>query len=143
MIGRMVVDESTEFGQRVAAHLREDVVVWLTTVSAKGAPLPTPVWFLWDGADGLRIQSLPTARRVAHLAGNAAVALNFAGDGEGGDIVVLTGTARAGGEDAGPVPSAYDDKYRTRMEGMGVTPEQFATRYSEPVVVTLTHVSGH
>jgi PPOX class probable F420-dependent enzyme len=142
MIGRMVVDESTDFGARVSAHLREDVVVWLTTVSPKGAPLPTPVWFLWDGADHVRIQSLPTARRVAHLAEHPAVSLNFAGNGEGGDIVVLGGRARAGG-DAGPVPAEYDDKYRARMEGMGLTPEQFTTRYSEPIVVELTRVSGH
>ena len=138
----MVVDESTDFGARVAAHLREDVVVWLTTVSPKGAPLPTPVWFLWDGADRVRIQSLPSARRVRDLAANAAVSLNFAGDGEGGDIVVLSGRASVGG-DAGPVPEEYDDKYRARMEGLGVTPEQFAARYSDAIVVELTRAHGH
>ena len=46
---RPVIDEGTEFGARVARHLREDVVVWLTTVTPSGAPLPAPVWFIWDG----------------------------------------------------------------------------------------------
>jgi hypothetical protein len=83
-----------------------------------------------------------TARRVKDLAANPLVSLNFAGDGEGGDIVVLSGRARVGG-DAGPVPTGYDDKYRTRMEGLGVTPEQFAARYSEAIVVELTRARGH
>jgi hypothetical protein len=37
---RRVIDEGTEFGARVARHLREDPVVWLTTVTPAGAPLP-------------------------------------------------------------------------------------------------------
>ncbi len=36
-----MIDESTEFGARVAAHLREERVVWLTTVTPSGAPLPS------------------------------------------------------------------------------------------------------
>jgi PPOX class probable F420-dependent enzyme len=141
MIGRVIVDESTEFGARAAAHLREDVVVWLTTVSPGGAPLPTPVWFLWDGDARVRIQSLPTARRVAHVAEDPQVSLNFGGDHQGGDIVVFSGRASVGG--AGPVPAAYDDKYRARIEGLGLTTEQFAARYSEAIVVELTRVRGH
>ena len=44
-----MIDLETEFGARVARHLREEIVVWMTTVSPSGAPLPRPVWFLWDG----------------------------------------------------------------------------------------------
>ncbi len=29
----MIVDESTAFGSRVAQHLRDEIVVWMTTVS--------------------------------------------------------------------------------------------------------------
>ena len=58
----MLIDESTEFGARVARHLRDDVVVWLTTVSPRGAPLPMPVWFVWDGADSVVMYSQPGAR---------------------------------------------------------------------------------
>ena len=50
-----MIDESTEFGARVARHLREETVVWLTTVTASGAPLPRPVGFLWDGGDNVRV----------------------------------------------------------------------------------------
>lgn len=44
-----MIDCSSEFGARVAAHLREETIVWLTTVTPSGAPLPRPVGFLWDG----------------------------------------------------------------------------------------------
>jgi PPOX class probable F420-dependent enzyme len=143
MIGR-VIDQSTEFGARVAAHLRDDVVVWLTSVSSGGAPLPTCVWFLWDGAESVRVQSLPTARRVEHLRGNDHVALNFPGNGQGGDIVVLSGRARIA-EDAAPVDQVdeYIDKYRDHIARIGLTPEQFAQRYSVALDVRLTRVRGH
>ncbi len=37
-----MIEDSTEFGARVARHLREETVVWLTTVSPSGAPLARP-----------------------------------------------------------------------------------------------------
>jgi PPOX class probable F420-dependent enzyme len=137
----MILDETTDFGQRAATHLRNDIVIWLTTVSPSGAPLPTPVWFFWDGADTVRVNSLPTARRVTHIAANPKVSLNFAGDGQGGDIVVLSG--RAATEPGAALPEEYVDKYRSHMEGIGLTPEEFAGRYSEGVRVELTRVRGH
>ena len=48
---RQVIDESSEFGARVARHLREELAVWLTTVTPSGAPLPRPVGFVWDGGE--------------------------------------------------------------------------------------------
>src|SRR4051812_23080254 len=75
---RRVIDRDTEFGARVARHLREDVVVWLTSVSPSGAPLPAPVWFVWDGAESVLMYSMPGAR-VRNLRANPKVSLNFAG----------------------------------------------------------------
>jgi len=43
-------DQSTPFGERVARRLRDERLIWFTTVDAKGTPQPTPVWFLWDDA---------------------------------------------------------------------------------------------
>jgi PPOX class probable F420-dependent enzyme len=87
---RCVIDEGTEFGARVARHLRDEIVVWLTTVTPAGAPVPAPVWFLWDGADAVTMYSLPGAR-VRKLEATPRVTLNFAGDERGGDIVVVAG----------------------------------------------------
>jgi PPOX class probable F420-dependent enzyme len=90
-----MIDESSEFGARVARHLREELIVWLTTVTPSGAPLPRPVGFVWDGGDGVSVYSQPGAR-IRNIARNPKVTLNFGGDGEGGDIVIVSGIAETG-----------------------------------------------
>jgi PPOX class probable F420-dependent enzyme len=142
MIGS-VIDQSTEFGARVADHLREEIVVWLTTVTPAGSPLPMPVWFLWDGADSVVMYSMPGAR-VGNVEANPSVTLNFSGDGKGRDIVVLSGRA-AIDRDAPPADRAgeYRDKYDEHIARIGMTPETFAQRYSVPVRIQLERLRGH
>jgi hypothetical protein len=60
----------------------------LTTVTPSGAPLPRPVGFLFDDDQTVLVYSQPGARIR-----NISRTLNFGGDGKGGDIVVLSGTA--------------------------------------------------
>jgi PPOX class probable F420-dependent enzyme len=138
------IDEGTELGARAARHLREDPVVWLTTVGDSGVPTPNPVWFVWDGASTVLVYSLPRADRVRHLQARPTVSLNFAGDGQGGDIVVLTGTAVPRPDDPAADQSAdYVAKYREHIPRIGLTPQTFAERYSLPVRITLTRLRGH
>ncbi|HEX4108615.1 MAG TPA: TIGR03667 family PPOX class F420-dependent oxidoreductase [Solirubrobacteraceae bacterium] len=139
-----LIDQSTEFGARAARHLREDRVVWLTTVTASGAPVPNPVWFLWDGEQTIVIFSLPDTGRVRNVQANPRVALHFDGDGSGGDVVVLSGRASAppGAPSADQVPD-YLAKYEWGFERLGTTPAQFAQRYSVPVHIELTRLRGH
>ena len=138
-----MIDESSEFGARVTRHLREDTVVWLTTVSRSGRPLPSPVWFLWDGGDSVLVYSMDSAR-VRNVASNSHVSLNFDGDRRGGDIVVLSGTA-AEATDAPPVDtnSDYLSKYSGLIEQIGHTPKSFAERYCVPLRVRITGIRGH
>ena len=134
----MIVDESTDFGARAAAHLRDDIVVWLTTISGKSGPLPMPVWFVWDGAETVLMFSQDGAR-VRNLAADPRVSLNFAGNGRGGDIVVLSGRATVE-PDAPPADrvDAYVEKYDEHITRIGLTPEQFGARYSNPIRIELT-----
>jgi PPOX class probable F420-dependent enzyme len=138
-----VIDESTELGARVASHLREEIVVWLTTVTPAGSPLPMPVWFLWDGAGSVLMYSQLGAR-VRNVEANPRVTLNFSGDGRGGDIVVLSGTATIDRE-APPVDRdmEYRAKYDDHIARIGMTPETFAQRYSVPVHIELGRLRGH
>jgi PPOX class probable F420-dependent enzyme len=143
MAGRPVIeiDESTDFGSRVAAHLRDDIAIWMTTVTPKGSPLPSPVWFHWDGADSVIMFSQPGARQ-RNIEANPRVALNFAGDGRGGDIVVLSGSA----EIVDPPPervAAYVEKYGEHITRIGQTPESFRRRYSVPIRIELKRLRGH
>ena len=138
-----MVDEGTEFGARVARHLREEIVVWMTTVAPAGGPVPMPVWFLWDGDETVRVYSRRSPR-LRNIEANPHVSLNFAGDGAGGDIVVLSGTATADPA----LPPANEDadyvtKYRDHIARIGLTPETFALRYEIPVRIQLTRVRGH
>jgi PPOX class probable F420-dependent enzyme len=141
----MSVIPDSEFGDRVCAKLREQVVVWLTTTSADGTPQPNPVWFLWDGeSDWVLVYSANDAKRLEHVAVRPWVSLNFDGDGQGGDIVVLLGVA----EQAPDEPSAdqnepYLAKYRERIGGIGMTEESFAQAYSVPLRVRFGKVRGH
>jgi PPOX class probable F420-dependent enzyme len=138
-----VIDEGTDFGAVAARHLREEVVVWLTSVTPAGAPLPNPVWFLWDGDETVTMYSMPGAR-VRNVEANPHVALNFAGDGRGGDIVVLSGRATVDPA-APPVTAAADylAKYEPQIARIGMTPETFAERYSVPLRIELTRLRGH
>ena len=138
----MVFDEGTEFGARVARRLREEQVVWLTTVTPAGAPLPRPVGFLWDGADTVSVYSQPGAR-VRNIAANPKVTLNFDGDGRGGDVVVLSGTAQVDrSAPAADTHAAWLEKYAAQIAVFGMTPAAYAARFSVPLRIRLTRADG-
>jgi PPOX class probable F420-dependent enzyme len=137
-----MIDESTDLGAQVARHLREERVAWLTTVTPAGAPLPSPVWFLWDGSDGVLVFSLPDTARTRNIEANPRVSINFAGNGSGGDVVILSGQATIVGGSADRV-AAYVKKYDRDFRRLKLTPEQFAARYSVPIRIQLTKVRGH
>jgi PPOX class probable F420-dependent enzyme len=134
---------STPFGERVERRLREERIIWLTTISADGTPQPNPVWFLWDGASFL-IYSLADAARLPHIRRSPRVALHFDGNGRGGDIIIFTGAARISQDDppADQIP-AYVEKYRDFIARSFGTPAAFAARYSVALRVTPTKVRGH
>ena len=138
-----MIDESTDLGALVARHLREDRIAWLTTVTPGGAPLPSPVWFWWDGEDDVIVFSLPDTARTRNIAHNPKVSLNFAGDGAGGDIVILSGRARLEPAGSADKLAPYVKKYGWGFERLRITPEQFAQRYSAPIRIQLTKVRGH
>ena len=137
-----MIDEGTEFGARVARRLREETVVWLTTVTPAGAPLPRPVGFLWDGAEVVSMYSQPGAR-VRNIAANPKVTLNFDGDGLGGDIVVLSGMAHVDANaPSADANRAWLEKYTAQIERFGMTPASYAARFSVPVRIRLTRLDG-
>lgn len=138
----MVIDEGTELGARAARRLREERVVWLTTVTPAGAPLPRPVGFLWDGGDVVSVYSQPGAR-VRNVAANPKVTLNFDGDGRGGDVVVLAGTAQVDpGAPAADAFPAWLEKYAAQIAEFGMTPASYAARFSVAIRIRLTRLDG-
>jgi len=125
-------DADTPSGERVRRRLRDEFVIWLTTVNAQGMPQPTVVWFLWEPETmSFLVYSRSNAKRLEHIQQNPRVALNLDGDHTGGDLIVFTGEARLS-SDTPPVDqqpayvAKYDDYIRNRLQ---TTPQQFAVRY--------------
>ncbi len=138
-------DPSTPFGERVARRLRGERLIWLTTVDAKGMPQPTPVGFLWDeGSLTFLVYSRADAKRLVHLQQNPRVALNFDGNGTGGNIIVFTGRAVVSSDDppADRLP-AWVEKYRDLIASRYATPERFASIYSVALRIHPVAIRGH
>jgi PPOX class probable F420-dependent enzyme len=140
----MNIDRSTAFGQRVERRLREEKIIWLTTLDQVSTPQPRPVWFLWDGDHELLVYSRPNTHKLRHIERNPRVSLNFDGDGQGGDIIVFTGEATIQeGESPADEVAGYVEKYREFLPRINRTPSEFARLYSVPVRVRLTSLRGH
>jgi PPOX class probable F420-dependent enzyme len=134
----------SDFGERVRRHLSDDIVVWLTTIGADGTPQPNPVWFLWDGGDSVLVYNDKDAARLKHLSARPEVSLNFGGDGQGGDIVVIAGTATL--EQAAPPPDQHPEylaKYDSWITRLGTDAAGFAARWSVPMRIRFRKVRGH
>ena len=143
MTQSVLPDPSTPFGERALRRLNSEVVIWLTTVGKDGTPQPNPVWFLLDN-DSLLIYNRPDANRVTHIRQRPQVSLNLDGDGKGGDIIVVTGTARLI-DDVPPCDQlpAYLAKYDAMMTRVSGSPEKFAKAYPVAMRIDITKVRGH
>ena len=132
-----VIDPSTDEGARVDARLREELLACLVTVAADGTPVPTPVWFLWDG-DTMVVYSQPNKPKLRHITANPRVALAMRTDEHGDALVVVTGEAAV--DDTAPSADtpAYLEKYRGEIARLGSEPGPFAAEYSVPIRITPT-----
>jgi len=125
-----MLDTTTEAGDRADRRLREETMIWLTTVRSDGQPQSVPVWFLWDGETFL-IYSRPNQQKLKNIGTNARVGLHLNANERGGDVVRAEGTAEVVQE----IPPAnevgeYLEKYRESIARIGFDPDGFARAYS-------------
>ena len=134
----MVIDPGTEKGARVDARLRDEQVAWLVTVASDGTPVPTPIWFLWDGATILLYSQADTPK-LRHIATNPRVAIALRTDEQGELLGVISGDA-AVDETAPPADQLpeYIDKYRAGITRLGSGPGPFAAEYRVPIRIRPT-----
>jgi len=138
-----VIDISTDLGARAAKRLADERVLWLVTVDPQGTPQPTPVWFHWDGQDGIVVKSQPRTAKLRNVRANPRVAVHLNSTRSGGDVVVLTGTATI--DDDGPAAddrAAYDAKYDADIRGLGMTPDGFHADYAVTLRLHLDRLRG-
>ena len=136
----MVIDPATEKGAGVDARLRAELVAWLVTVAADGTPVPTPVWFWWDG-ETILVYSQPDKPKLRHIAANPRVALALRTDEHGDPVAVVSGDAAvdATAPRCDELPG-YLEKYRDSIARLGADPAPFADAYSVPIRITPTAV---
>ena len=137
-------DPSTPFGQTVRTRLREERIIWLTTVAASGTPQPNPVWFLWREEDeSLLIYHDSSAARLRTLAERPRVSLNFTSTATGGGVIVLTGSVEVldGHPAAHEVPD-YAAKYGPGLEKRGRELAEFMAKYSVATRIRPDRVRG-
>ena len=120
-------DPATPAGASVARRLRDDLLIWLTMVDAKGTPQSVPVWFLWDETQAtLLIYNRANAKRLAHIQRNPRVSLHLEAGG-GRDCIVITGEAYVSRDDPpADQVSAYREKYQDFMNRYNLPPERLA-----------------
>ncbi len=137
-----MMDRTSEFGRHVDRRLRDDPVIWLTTVGDDLGPHPRPVWFLWHG-DSFTIYSQADTWKVRHVSRHPRVSLHLNSDEAGDDVVVFLGQAAVlEGGLAADKNEKYLEKYRRRMVGLGMTPEEFARDYCVVIRVTPSRLRG-
>ncbi len=126
----------THFSAAAEKRLRADQIAWLTTVSPSGMPRSSPIWFLWDGETFL-IFSQPNKPKVRNVEAHSKVSLHLDGDGRGGNIVTIEGTARID-RDAPPADavSAYAEKYAAGIRRLGMDAARFAADYSVAIRIS-------
>lgn len=139
----MQIDTSTEHGQRAEQRLRDEQIIWLTTVRGDGQPVPIPIWFYWDG-DTVLMYSQPDTPKLRNIRNNPNVSLNFDSDGTGGNIVQFDGEATVKSGDI-PANEATEmmEKYARGLVSIDMTPESYADAFSVPIRVTLKKMRGH
>ena len=125
---------------QIGGKLEEELVGWLTTVTPKGQPKSSIVWFLRDG-DDLLIYSRPGKPKLASIATNPRVAFNLHSDRHGHSIVTMEGTATI--EDD-PIPAhrvpRYVDKYSESIKASGWTNQSFADDYSVLIRISVNRL---
>lgn len=143
MSAGVLPDLGTPFGRRLADRLRDETVIWITTVGADGTPQPNPVWFLWlDGR--VLTYNRPDAYRLAHIRRRPRVSLHFDEDGTGTHAQVLLGEAEILSDQPPPHENrAFLDKYREGMRAVSGSAEEFGALYRIPVSVRITRVRGY
>jgi PPOX class probable F420-dependent enzyme len=133
-----MADQTKPNNAHVEQRLREEPIIWLTTVRPDGRPHTVPVWFLWDGETFLIFRQ-PGNLKIRNLQRNPHVALALDETKQGGDVVTVEGEAELLSEPSRnlTVP-AFGEKYASMMKAMGADPERMVEEYSQPIRIKPT-----
>jgi PPOX class probable F420-dependent enzyme len=128
--------------QAIRDRIGAERTVWLTMVRSDGAPHVVPTWFSWDGETFL-VFSKPHAVKVDCLRSSSAVMLALGDPDDDFDVLLVEGRAEILGRPASEVaPGSHFDKYRDRMDAIGLDRADYLATYSLAVRITPTRFLG-
>jgi PPOX class probable F420-dependent enzyme len=130
-----------EPGSASAERLASTSLAWLTTVRRDGQPQSSYVWFHFDGTDIL-VASQPGAAKLRNIRANPKVSLHLDGDGQGGGVLSIEGTAETIDDEPPPERVAgylakYDEVIRTRLQ---TTPDVLRRDFSATIRIVPSRV---
>ena len=118
--------------RHIQSRLKREQVIWFVTAGRDLKPQAVPVWFYWDGRSFLIYAT--AGRKVRDVQENANVELHLNSDEAGDDVVRASGqatTTRLGRPSPG-----FTRKYRSAINDLGLTVENFFRDYGHPIRVT-------
>lgn len=125
----------------IADRLIRERYAWLTTVDGSGMPVPTLVWFRFDGSS-LIVYSQPHSERVTQVFGHPQVSLHLESDRLGSGLVIVGGRAAVTAEGVDPRDDReYWAKYHVEAEVSGLSEAiaSFTTRITiTPTMIQTT-----
>ena len=123
---------------RIDRLLRDEPVLWLSSVRPDGGPHLVPIWFSWVGGEIL-IASKPHAQKIRNLRANPGVMLALGEAEHDFDVGLLEGRAHLLDAPAAAVlPASHLEKYRRQMAAIGLTPAEFLETYSQVIRIVPT-----
>ena len=134
---------ASDCSSETQAALRDDPVVWLSSVQRDGRPHLVPVWFHWDG-ERIVAFSKPNARKIANLRDQPQVMLAVGSPGPEFEVELIEATAELPPQPATDlIPEGFGAKYRDLLRRAGLNVQHFAEVYSQPIVLRPTRFLGY
>ncbi len=133
-----MLDPTNPKNAHIEERLRNDLMIWLSSVRPEGRPHIVPVWFLWDG-ESILIFSQPHTQKIRNLRHNPNVMLALDDTKSGNDVVMFEGKAELLNEPTeNTTIAAYATKYDSLLRSMGWDAATVAAQRSQPIRITPT-----
>lgn len=136
-----MIDLTTEFCQPVDQRLRDEEVIWFTTVTPDGVAPPNTIWFFWDG-ESIILYRQPGSYRIRNIQHNPKVTLNLErADVSGHHVEVIQGEAQLKPNYLKP-HLGYEKKYSKFLLEMNWTIAQLVADYSVAITIRPSRLRG-
>jgi PPOX class probable F420-dependent enzyme len=136
------MDEQTRPPARAERFLRQEEVLWLSTVRPDGLPHLVPIWYSWDGRHILLL-SKPDAVKIDNIRHDPHVMLALGDAEEDFDVSLIEGVAELPDVPAATfLPASHWTKYAADLASIGLSREEYLATYSQPVRIRPTRFLG-